>query len=364
MSYSVRFCWLACLLSAAGCTRDAEVDALVREIRADRLQRQRAADDASRRAPEAGATRAVLEGLADAQRQLAEQQVELAKELRQWTQVVATNAGERGAAEATALQTRLKALEARLEEQRARHAATEELIGRTLNQTAAQLEAFLKRMESVDATQGAGAAAAPDKGAAAPPPAGPPTRGRDERQASLWPMWTAAGMAIVAGVWLLRQPAGTPQRAPSDVRVTPSPSIATAPDAAGAQENVQELWGTAALLGEAIVKIKSNSGDPPRPGAPLDPLTEAAPDAAGGHAGDERGPLQAEQVALFVAATNHDRTRGALMSALGKDPRILSEPGPQVDARDGGLQVTFCVVPGLSGGERAALEQRVYEAAK
>lgn len=361
---------LAALATFAGCSPGPDVDALVRELQADRLQRRAERAEQPNQGDDAGTLQEMLRQLAESQRALSSRQLELATELRQWTQLVAKSAGERQRSEAAALQSRLTDLETKIEAQRTRHAAAEELIRKSLNSTSEQLERFLQRLQPTGpATTPPSPGEERPRGAgreAPPPAAGTSAREGDERQASLWPMWSAAAMSILAGVWLLRQPQRSRPSSQDRIRLGADAVTPDAPtDAPQVHEDAQDLWDTAALLGEAIGQFKAQADDPesqpPPPNPAPAPATRASEPAPGA---PRQAPASVERIRCRVPASDHERARSSMLAQLGRDPRVLAVPAPTIDSADGDLEVAFSVLPGMMEGERTAIEQRVYEAAR
>ncbi|MCK5943624.1 MAG: hypothetical protein KAI24_16695 [Planctomycetes bacterium] len=491
----------------SGCAPDPNLQELVKEMRADRLaQRQRAGGDrgqaSSAELLEAMAPlRDVLAQLGRSQRELSERQATLAKEMRQWTQLLVESVHSKQSERAEQLGKRLEQLELEMAAQDARHREVEELLGKALDRTADQLENFLQRVggagqppadpvtpapESAGGTEGgAGATSAPAKpaGGGEPEAAGPGERGGDDQQAGLqqaaaWPLWAVAILAIGAGVWLL-----LPSRRRDQLRVAPemqvddrgaseldvvglgasdseaaaverfgdarfdpvpvaplpepdaapAPGTSDDPAADGQGPEVEELWTAAALLGEAIGRLKQSGGtipadlqralgaeaaaahdesrapvepapatgqhavlggeDPLRPAAPasedefeLDEffvIDDEGPNAAAAApppvrpsiaepAVEPAGAPAAEPVASAprpdsitcrLPVADAAAAESNVMAVLGCDPRVLVQPAPRVQRGSHALEVSFSLLPGLSAGERALLEQRVRDAA-
>jgi len=295
--------------------------------------------------------REVLGELGKSQRDLSERQATLTKEMRQWTQLLVASMSEKQNEQATAMGKRLEELERTIAEQDQRHRQVEELMSTALTRTADQLEQFLKRLDNVSTDrsgQPAGAAPGNPPGPEAAQPAtsdpasGGPRSGGPEtanggqpgeagaaksgaakagaagddpeqgQQASMWPLWAVAFLAIGAGIWLLlprrrRQVAIAPEmQVPAEPDLVeelaiPEPPAPVAAEIAALQEQqastgdqpidrsiegdslvdgaldvdapdqpqatdepeVEELWTAAALLGEAIGRIKQSGGTLP-----------------------------------------------------------------------------------------------------
>jgi hypothetical protein len=420
--------------------------------------------------------REALAQLASSQRDLSGRQATLTQEMRRWTQLLVASMQSGDSEEAKKLSKRLADLENTIAAQDVRHREVEEMLGSALDRTADQLEDFLKRLGAGltdsgtekaqeakptngpdDAVKAAtprtaappagGQAGAPDKQPPRPsdaPPARSSRANGDGEQASLDWLWlTLALLSMGAGIVLLR---GNRKRS----RVTPaarSPvvdpalqesSLATgesawpqalaedpekqpAPDGE-ADPEIEELWATAALLGEAIGRLKETSD----PSAPDDPTSRAAPELdelddivivadagidADAHIDARRGadfevvqdasdsppsgdpmrsqqieaarPSLVEQAAAPTAAEDRPellestglkapltcrlslpsspQTEDRVRRLLGADPRVLISPAPQIHSAMGGLEVSFALIPGLPDGERSLLEQQLRE---
>jgi len=175
------------------------------------------------------------------------------------------------------------------------------------------------------------------------------------------------------------------------------------------EPEVEELWAAAALLGEAIGKLKQNGVDPAdamrelpdaHDGVDLhdlfvvgEPELEAEPESpepneasasqrATAPAADAASPAppraptrRAAKPADSRPATDRAPTpihcwlpaRDASVAAalvrqlLGDDPRVLVVPAPEVQPAGGELHVSFSVLPGLPAGERSLIEQRLRD---
>lgn len=311
---------LALLLLATSCEpRTIEIqglDELTSEIRSQRLlnsRRTAEGNPAPRTASQVipseqihaamSPLRDVLMQLAASQKELSARQATLTREMRRWTQLLVESMQANRTDEASKLSKRLADLEKTIAEQDVRHRQVEELLGSALDATADQLEDFLKRLGAgapeggpevptgtggVQPT-GSGSTPTPAAGKTAPPnntsppnkPPGsggtaPPTGvgGDDPQQASMrWVWWTLAVMAVVSGLVLLRgrrrrppvsmapemqfAPEPTPQEfAPEQ----PTPVAKPAATHRADDPEVEDLWATAALLGEAIGRLKQ-TGD-------------------------------------------------------------------------------------------------------
>lgn len=56
-----------------------------------------------------------------------------------------------------------------------------------------------------------------------------------------------------------------------------------------------------------------------------------------------------------------EQAEGRVRSILGRDPRVLVSPAPQVRTGMGELEVSFALLPGLTAGERSLLEQQLRD---
>lgn len=103
------------------------------------------------------------------------------------------------------------------------------------------------------------------------------------------------------------------------------------------------------------------------PAVPAAVEHEAMPDAA---------PVVSRPVASGAVAVRHASSapetcclqlrgdsgaEGRLRSMLGRDPRVLVSPAPEVRSDMGALEVRFALLPGLTAGERSLLEQQLRD---
>ena len=412
---------LGCLVAA--CSPDPNLQELVKEMRAERLQRRSAGTvedpQALARALVEQAMaplRDVLVQLDERQGELAQRQAALAGELREWTRLAVDATNQQQGAQAKSLQLRLAELEETIQAQRARQGEMEAVIGEALTRTATQLEQFLQRLRA----SGQPAPSAPEAGAGKtePPPAGVGSEGpggdeEDRRQAGLWPIWAVAIGAIGAGTWLLlpkrgAQPSVPPGRWQSSGEAVDEheldPAELQIADVAEPAEEVQELWDTAAMLGEAVGRLREERGDvvsspasdlersAPASDAPAPTPLETQPVARPAAQVEASGPAPADStrhstgkgaaplwpplpaegpetvrplapgsVVCHVPAGDPASVEGDLRDLLRQDRRVLATPAPEVQRVGGGLQVAFATLPDLQPGERALLEQRVRE---
>lgn len=327
---------LVALGAASACSKDPGVDELVRELRADRLARRGAAQASERGAAEdalAGAfapLRAALTRLVERQDELTDRQAQLASELRAWTQLAVDARQRQQAAQAEELGARLKDLEAQLAAQAKSHGEVEKLMEAALQRASVQLQELLLRLGAEPAPAeeppppGGGAGASVEPPPAAPPSAGSTSAGagargeRDERQASLWPMWGVAALAFGAGAWLL-----VPRRS-----AAPAAVAGPEPDA---------------------VPAFADAGD-----APVQPMR-----AEMARATSSSPARVAVELSAGSAGAEHK-----LRDLLSRDARVLARPAPELSRTADGLRVELALLPGLSHGERARLEQRLRDAVR
>lgn len=177
---------------------------------------------------------------------------------------------------------------------------------------------------------------------------------------------------------------------------------------------IEELWAAAALLGEAIGRLKQ-TGEPippelggrqplpetpdadreqaevfPRISVAHAKIDEADTVAMLGLPGPDRTPKAVEatptpdcnavagkQSSVHAAArhtssppitcrlrlSGDKRAEGRVRNILGRDPRVLMSPPPQVRTEMGQLEVSYALLPGLTAGERSLLEQQLRDTA-
>lgn len=423
----------ALLLAFAACDepRPALGDETAAELRALRLVlQQQAARPATtdRTAIDAAMSplRDALQGMLASQQQLEQRQLALTQELQRWSQLLIVSSNDQRAEEGKALATRLQALEQSLLAQDARHREVENLMAGALDRTAERLEAFLKQLQALPAAN-------PSPEPAAQPPAGTPpgptngtappdgrlvpdhaaTRSDPEaaparvdhgdvmRRPWRWAWGGLGGLGLLAGVLFFRrwqrgempaprsarQAAAQVQPAAGERAPSPEPGEAALP--AAGEPGVAEIWAAAALLGEAVGRLRQSPATAtpttPEPPVPVDPADATPPargpaNAVGLDALDDLfvieddapaspappTPLAAptpsapEFVRYRVPALG-ERARLAVQSRLQTDPRILRRPAPSVRPVDGGFEIAFALVPSLSPGERCQLEQSVRD---
>lgn len=388
---------------AHSCAPDPAVQQLVEEVRAARLQRR--AESTS--SPTVQATRdlvdatvaplgEVLASVSKAQRDLAGRQAELTAELQRWTQLVVTDAAPENGALLASLQQRLQALESALAAERARQDELETSVGAVVTRLSDQLADFLGRLEALQEHR-----PEPAEAVAAPLV----TRGEDasDRPSNLWPLWGVAFLAIGAGVWLMlpsTSARASKRRGPAVLTPTAAPDEPQPRDAGpppdSIEPKVEQLWNTAAMLGEAIGKIKRADAGQVVPGATRPPATPpaatvtngaSAADASSPPVADsgDRGPLAGGErgdadvapsgrrprpgfpvgsVSWTLRVRDAHAAQARLLQLLGRDRRVLRQPAPVVEVAGDSLNVAFALIPETPAGERALLEQKLREAAR
>ena len=406
MSFRCRPMVVAIAALAHSCAPDPAVQQLVEEVRAARLQRR--AESTS--SPTVQATRdlveatvapvgEVLASVSKAQRELAGRQAELAAELQRWTQLVVTEAAPEDGALLASLQQRLQALEAALAAERVRQDELESTVGAVVTRLSDQLTDFLDRLEALQEhrSERPEAAVAPLV-----------TRGEDagDRPSNLWPLWGVAFLAIGAGVWLMLPSTSAragKRRERAALSPTGPPEESTPRDAgptADSQEpDVEQLWHTAAMLGEAIGKIKradagqvlpASTRPPAAPAAANQATAASGASAAGASSPDaadpgnrapvsaaDRGDADAEapgprprpgfpsgSVSWSLRVRDAYAVQARLLQMLRRDRRVLRQPAPVVEVAGDSLNVAFAWMPETPAGERALLEQKLREAAR
>lgn len=339
-------------------------------------------------------------------------QAALTQELQRWSQLLAQSVAEGHKAEATALQQRIDQLEADLQRQAARQRQAEGLMSDALDRTSQKIEDFLKRLEGTggggqaqpgngqgDPTGGqanAGGGGAATEPSVQPQPGNRPSARR--RGASPW--WYVLGVfGLGAGgwfaLWLRRE------------------NTAARREAAGssaADDGARELWAAAALLGEAVGRLRQQEAEGaaqpegaaakalPAPQALVaaepqtEPATPAVEPPPADHEVDEVFVLEdfdfdAEPPAAATAPATpppvanprrdaapaelefhlpcrEPRQRAAAVLAVAlRDPRVLRRPVPIVLPEPYGVHVRCAVLPTLSPGQRGHLELRLRAAA-
>jgi hypothetical protein len=383
------------LTALAACNQgsdDASIE-VAAELRALRLTLQQArpapAVEKGQFAEALAPLRDVLDRLVAEQKELHTRQLTLTEELQRWSQLLAQQVTGQSRADSEALLARLQQLEAALQAQDARHREVENLLGGALDRTADRLEDFLQRLPARPGQPGGGAAETkpPDGkvegGVGAPvreskpdepkPPESKVGRtdagARARRQAAnAWwiAVLSAATLVGLGFAWRLRRSAAAEFR-----NREPMP---------GPDRGVDEIWAAAAMLGEAVGRLRdtanAQAGEPePQPGPgdetidddvfviDDDPVEEAADDAATAAPTSAVVVAAPTAVSLHVRAADPLRALAAVQMALVEDPRVLRRPAPAVTVRGDGVDVRFSVLPTLPAGQRAHVEQRVRDAA-
>ncbi|MCU0865025.1 MAG: ELKS/Rab6-interacting/CAST family protein [Planctomycetes bacterium] len=427
---------LACLLFAA-CSEVAPTptEELIAELRAWRRQQAATQAVAPPVADAAAARGAITESLqplreivvdlSARQRELQDRQLALTQEMQRWSQLLVESVqGARGE-QSQAIAARLQQLEQSLREQDARHRQVEDLMGGALERTAAQLEAFLQRVSGTTAGGGS-ATAAPVEASAARFGDALPTRTGPRLGLDRWGWFLLVTMAGCAGWWFVQRARRSPRSAPT---AWPEPVDATnhdgaalaaptaAPTAAPANAlssldglvrpdaGAQEIWAAAALLGEAVGRLRQNqpghdavdaTGSPPVTAE----VTVEAPAAGNAAEPDVRQPtttppsepqgqdpeldelfvidgLDPEDLAVaergperrgpqlwrcLVAGGDATRAATALPPVFASEPAVLQKPAPVVRPIAGGIELRFALLPGTPGGEASRIEQRLRAA--
>lgn len=460
-----------CVLLAAACSEASpsaaeEVAGELRALRMALAQQRHAVGSASSEMVDAQTAlaplRAALEALAASQRELAERQVALTQEMQRWSQLLVESVAGARADEAKAMAKRLGEFEARLKEQDSRHHEVEALLQGALERTADQLDAFLKRLETiapvrrtdggaVDALAPPGAGNAPGNasgnasgnspsgtGAGVIDPAGNASAGgstggtggivgewpprsssidglfRGRASASRWWWLGLSGLGLGVATLCLRR--SRRSRPKAREKTVPMPAFADVLPVAG-ERSVEEIWAAAALLGEAVGRLRQQVGGPDaaqlaaaalaggenaapapgaaapepavRPAAPvhphaspispagpppppatdsLAPATAAAcePAPSGASAGDAPGapttpegahwPLETVVAVLPGGAMDRD-----VLAALASERSVLRRPAPVLTGRGAVVEVRFHVVPGTTPADRVRLLQRLRD---
>ena len=382
---------LACAACApSGPGADSEVAAELRALRAAMLARNASAPavDAGKFAEGLAPLREVLGGLAASQRDLQQQQVALTQEMQRWSQLLVDSTSGTRRDEAQALTARLQQLEGALAEQQARYREVETLMQGVLERTAERLEQLLRGLEASGPQPTAPAAPAA-------PEARPTTGSVGAAGGVLLPdaVWWSGALALATAVtalaWLRwRQ---TNRRRPGAAFGAASGHAAPAPD-----QDVQEIWAAAALLGEAVGRLRESNtaGTDVAEALDLDSSerssadeiivlddellhpdatpTIAAPNTAAPTAAAaprhvvsdamERMPRLPSPETCVLRTADPGLAMQAVLQVLEEDPRVLRRPEPTVRCRHDSLEVTFRVVPDLPPGERSHLRQRLQDA--
>jgi len=302
-----------------------------------------------------------LGALTAAQRDQAERQLVLAQEMQRWQQLLVEAIGASRADEAKAQAQRLATLEQQLREQDARHREVEALLQRALDHTSDRLEQFLQRLQGL--TPEPPAPPSPANGRAADPsPAAPAGAGNapGERRVGVgrstfpatrwaWLVVTVIG-AGVAFVCL--------RRARRDALQPTVATTGTPPPDSGQDRSAEEIWAAAALLGEAVGRLREGrAGATPSPAGGEqelfvvvdegDPLLQPEPSPT--------PPARPSPPAAFIVRCGSAAGEARVFALLAADARVLRRPAPASCAVGDGRGVRFHLLPGLPGGEQAEL---------
>lgn len=381
------------ILLAAACSDAAPsaADEVAGELRALRLALA-AGDARPRESVDVQAAlqplRGALEALSVSQRDLAARQIALAQELQRWSQLLSESVAGARADEAKAMATKLQELERQLQAQDARHHEVETLIQGALERTADRLDDFLKRLHAPARTT-----VPPVGNDGAPAPAPAAANGGDERQAaadgsarrgglvaSRWWWLALTGVGAFTALFFLRR---TPRPPRAELPPSEAPAVAAATssapvaDAAPGEQSAEEIWAAAALLGEAVGRLRqratvatgapSATAEPASPddlfcvAEPVAPCAPAVAPPAPPVAGQRETPPVPETIATVLAGGVDE---DAVRAALAAERLVLRRPAPSVRADGGGVAVRFHVAPGASAAERVRLLQRLREATR
>lgn len=395
-------CAAALVLAVAACDRgpSAGESELLAELRALRQVLARSERAASAPAPAAAEIaealtplRSVLDALTANQRELQQRQLALTQELQRWSVLLVESTGTAQRDEGQAIAARLQQLEAALAAQEARQREVEQLVQRALDNTADRLEAFLQAV-------GAGQEPAPANGEPAetvPVPAPVPPQseaaedgatgdartGRWDRRGTLMSWWGGvAVLCVLAGVVCLLRWRQAARAASFPVRrrdpATPEPETG--------EPDVQEIWAAAALLGEAVGRLRDSTAQdaPQQPEPPAhdgtngngsadadwivldDELLAPARSPAAEAPREAAAPTEdrPQRSSCHLRSDDPARAAEAVLRALQQDPRVLRRPEPAVRCAGDGLDVTFHLVPRIPPGERSHVEQRLRDACR
>ncbi len=338
-----------------------ELRALRSSLREARSQSTQPADAAAVLLPLRGA----VEAIAQEQRTLAERQSQLVQELQRWSQLVVARTASADDTAVQALTARLQQLEQDLAAQQRRHSEVEATLRAALDRTADHLEAFLRRLEAPPP--------APDRpkdGPASPPgEAAPEPAAAAEPRRGAAPAWFGLALfaAALAGHLLWRS-----------TRTAHAAVRRDGPEVGAMDPAVDQLWAAAEELGAAAMQASPEPLAASEPMALADLSTVAdrfvPPGPPAGAAAPEPDPAphvaaparvaRPAIVAFVLPSSSQDAARAAstVRDLLAADPRVLRRPAPEVAAADGRIAVHCSLLPTLSPGERAHLEQRLRDA--
>jgi hypothetical protein len=343
-----------------------------------------------------------MQTLATDQQQLRGQQQALIGELQRWATVVAgglTAAQKEPQEQLAQLQRRLGELEQAMRAQDERHRQVQELLRKALEGTADRLDSFLQRLQAMRRDAAMPGDKVPDKGPDkgndkpdSPSTTPPGDAGRRGQGASVQPgylprnsqrrldpftlsLLAAALGAVGFFVWRLRRPLadGVPVEHP-----------------VAAAQNSDELWAAAALLSEAVGRLKAvvppaelaaltQPMTPPAPEAiepgmpaPDDELyviddgsealaqaIEPAPPAVPAVPGPPPPAATMPWQTLVLPTRRPELAAVAVRELLARDPRVLRRPAPVVTPGVDELRVELLVLPHLPAAELAQLHARL-----
>ncbi len=304
-----------------------------------------------------------LTAMTAAQGEQAARQLALAQEMQRWQQLLVEAVGASRADETKAQAERLAALEQQLREQDARHKEVEALLLRALDQTSDRLEQFLQRLQGLTPEpplpSPPGNGRAGDPGPAVPAGSGAaPAERRVGATRSGFPMtrWAWLGVTVLgAGVAFVclrraRRVAVLPTVAPTG----------TPPADSGKDRSAEEIWAAAALLGEAVGRLREGRAGATTPPAAdeqdlfvvvdeSDPLLQPEPEP------EPAPPPRASPPPAFVVRCGSAAGEARVLALLAADARVLRRPAPASCAVGDAPGVRFHLLPGLPGGEQAEL---------
>lgn len=327
----------------------------------------------------------VMQTLAQDQQDLRTRQLALTGELQRWTQLLAegANAPKGDTAE---LQARLQKLEQELQAQNQRHQEVQELLRQALEKTSDRLEGFLQKLQTVQPDKAPAEADMPkdrgDKGQTAAVDAswlqpGYQLGGRARAEPWTIALLASAVVMVAAFAWRYWR-AGEVRRA-----------AAVPLEEAG--NNTDELWAAAALLSEAVGRLKAvaPAGSAVPEAVDLSDLLRqlslpAVAEAAAPAADDlddgvfvleddievpevPEVPVAAVRSEAPAAAPpwhevaldcrRPELVAGVVEAALCGDPRVLRRPAPQVQRHGDRVLVRYCLLPDLGDAEAAQFRQ-------
>ncbi len=431
---------LAALPAACGeqlPTAESEVAAELRALRAALVHAPQAAAPATDPGRDLAAAMAplrdVLTALNQRTAELENRQLALTQELQRWTTLLVDSASQERRDEGDAIRRRLQDLETSLAAQEQRHREVEKILQGALDRTTEQLDIFLRRLgETVLPGNAAPSGPAPASPATGTPPTKPtqppaPANGspspanaspvqpgqRAARaapgMATRWWPWVALATTLLGlGCFLrLRRP-GRANRDGGALGSDGPPAF---------DPGVQDIWAAAALLGEAVDRLRqqqAEAGSTPAaacdgaevtavptapataaddgpaldeffvieddlPGEPAANGPDAAPDLAAEAERLVALPRSTERTAREAAATRRPApptlyidvpvrdgapNEAEVARLLADDPRVLRSPAPRLALGRDAIAVRCHLLPDLPPGEIAHLEQRLRAAGR